>query len=114
MRGASDAGSHLFECRTPQLDGLAFDARVTPLGAKVPAMFASDLGHWDVPDFDEPLEEAFELVERGILDTGSFREFVCTNPRRFYSSLDPSFFAGTAAERTDAANPQPSASATDG
>ena len=105
MRGASDAGSHLFECRTPQLDGLAFDARVTPLGAKVPAMFASDLGHWDVPDFDEPVEEAFELVERGILDAESFREFVCTNPLRFYSSLDPSFFAGTAVERTNAANP---------
>ena len=81
------------------LVGLAFDYRVTPLGAKVPAMFASDLGHWDVPDFDEPLEEAFELVERGILDAESFREFVGTNPLRFYSSLDPSFFAGTAVER---------------
>jgi predicted TIM-barrel fold metal-dependent hydrolase len=77
------------------LVGLAFDSRVTPLGAKVPAMFASDLGHWDVPDFDEPLEEAYELVERGILDAESFREFVFTNPLRFYSSLDPDFFAGT-------------------
>jgi hypothetical protein len=85
------------------LVGLAFDSRVTPLGARVPAMFASDLGHWDVPDFDEPLEEAHELVERGILDTDSLREFVFTNPLRFYSSLDPSFFAGTAIEREAAA-----------
>ena len=46
------------------LVGVAFDHRVTPLGALVPAIFASDLGHWDVPDFDEPLEEACELVER--------------------------------------------------
>jgi len=27
-------------------------------------MFASDLGHGDLPDFDEPLEEAYELIER--------------------------------------------------
>lgn len=85
------------------LVGLAFDRRVTPLGALVPAMFASDLGHWDVPDFDEPLKEAYELVERGILDDDSLREFVFTNPLRFYSSLDPAFFTGTAVERDAAA-----------
>jgi predicted TIM-barrel fold metal-dependent hydrolase len=85
------------------LVGLAFDPRVTPLGARIPAFFASDLGHWDVPDFDEPLEEAYELVERGILDEEAFREFVCTNPLRFYSSLDPEFFAGTTIEATAAA-----------
>ena len=85
------------------LVGLAFDRRVTPLGALVPAMFASDLGHWDVPDFDEPLEEAYELVERGILDEDTFRDFVFTNPLRFYSSLDPEFFTGTVVEREAAA-----------
>jgi hypothetical protein len=52
-----------------------------------------------VPDFDEPLEEAYELVERGILDADSFREFVFTNPLCFYSSLDPNFFVGTVIER---------------
>jgi predicted TIM-barrel fold metal-dependent hydrolase len=85
------------------LVGLAFDSRVTPLGAHLPAMFASDLGHWDVPDFDEPLEEAFELVERGILDAESFRKFVFTNPLRFYGSLDPAFFCGTVIEDEAAA-----------
>jgi hypothetical protein len=85
------------------LVGLAFDPRVTPLGARIPAFFASDLGHWDVPDFDEPLEEAYELVERGILDEAQLREFVCTNPVRFYSSLDPGFFTGTTVEATAAA-----------
>jgi hypothetical protein len=78
------------------LVGVAFDRRVTPLGALVPAFFASDLGHWDVPDFDEPLEEAFELVERGILDADQLREFAFVNPIRFYASLNPSFFAETA------------------
>jgi hypothetical protein len=90
------------------LVGLAFDARVTPLGARIPAFFASDLGHWDVPDFDEPLEEAFELVERGILDEEMLREFVFTNPLRFYGSLDPDFFVGTAVESAAAAaQPRP-------
>ena len=82
---------------------MAFDRRVAPLGALVPAIFASDLGHWDVPDFDEPLEEAYELVERGILDADSLRAFVFTNPLRFYSSLDPEFFKGTAIESEAAA-----------
>ena len=79
--------------------GVAFDPRITPLGARVPAFFASDLGHWDVPRFDEPLEEAFELVERGILDAGQLRDFVFVNPLRFYASLNPEFFTGTAIEK---------------
>ncbi|HET6952279.1 MAG TPA: amidohydrolase family protein [Acidimicrobiales bacterium] len=80
------------------LVGVAFDRRVTPLGALVPAFFASDLGHWDVPEFDEPLEEAYELVERGILDQEQLRDFLLVNPVRFYGSLNPEFFAGTAVE----------------
>ena len=85
------------------LVGLAFDSRVVPLGARIPAIFASDLGHWDVPNFDEPLEEAYELLERGILDAGQLREFVFTNPARFYASLDPDFFRGTVVEKETAA-----------
>jgi hypothetical protein len=69
----------------------------------VPAFFASDLGHWDVPEFDEPLEEAFELVERGILDQDQLRDFAFLNPVRFYGSLSPDFFTGTAIEREAAA-----------
>ena len=81
------------------LVGIAFDRRVSPMGALVPAFFASDLGHWDVPEFDEPLEEAFELVERGILDADQLRDFLFVNPARFYGSLNPEFFAGTAIAR---------------
>jgi hypothetical protein len=85
------------------LVGLAFDPRVTPLGALVPAFFASDLGHWDVPEFDAPLEEAYELVERGILDLQQLRQFLFDNPVRFYGSLNPNFFSGTAIETEVAA-----------
>jgi len=85
------------------LVGLAFDSRITPLGARVPALLGSDLGHWDVPDFDEPLAEAYELVEHGILDAEGFFDFVFRNPARFYSSLNPDFFIGTSVEKEVAA-----------
>ncbi len=85
--------------------GLACDPRLVPLGAQLPAMFASDLGHWDVPDFDRPLAEAYELVEREILDADQFQDFVFLNPLRFYASLNPDFFVGTDIEK-EAVNAQ--------
>jgi hypothetical protein len=85
------------------LVGLAFDARVNPLGARVPAIMGSDIGHWDVPEFTQPLVEASELVERGILDAGQFRAFVFDNPVRMYGSLNPAFFEGTAIQAAAAA-----------
>jgi hypothetical protein len=80
------------------LVGLAFDPRVNPIGAQLPAMMGSDLGHWDVPSFTLPLTEAYELVEHGILNPSQFEEFVCTNAIRYYAGPEPSFFAGSAVE----------------
>ena len=77
---------------------LAFDTRMNPLGAKLNAMFSSDLGHWDVPDMTGILPEAFELVEHGLIDERSFRDFVFGNPARFYTRLNPDFFRGTRVE----------------
>ena len=34
------------------------------LGARLRPIFGSDVSHWDVPDFTEPVEEAFERVKR--------------------------------------------------
>ena len=79
--------------------GLAFDTRILPKGKTMPAFFASDLGHWDVQHFDEPLEEAHELVEHGIIDDDQLRDFLFVNPVKFYGSLNPDFFAGTAIEK---------------
>ena len=42
----------------------AFDPRRTG-GPRLKALFASDIGHWDVPDIREVLPEAWELVEDG-------------------------------------------------
>ena len=76
----------------------AFDERVNPMGAKLRAMFSSDMGHWDVPDMTEILEEAYELVEKKLVDEADFREFVLVNPVRFYTSMNPDFFEGTRVE----------------
>jgi hypothetical protein len=81
----------------------AFDTRRNPLGARLQAMFSSDLGHWDVPDMTGILPEAWELVEKGLLDEADFRDFVFTHPARFYTRLAPDFFAGTRVEEAVAA-----------
>jgi predicted TIM-barrel fold metal-dependent hydrolase len=76
----------------------AFDAAKNPGGRKLRAMFSSDLGHWDVPDMGEILLEAHELVEHGHLSAQDFRDFVFTNPVRFYTAVNPDFFRGTRVE----------------
>jgi predicted TIM-barrel fold metal-dependent hydrolase len=81
----------------------AFDDRVNPMGAKLRAMFSSDMGHWDVTDMSDVLAEAHELVEGKLIDEGDFRDFVFANPVRFYTSVNPDFFRGTRVEAEAAA-----------
>lgn len=61
-------------------------------------MFSSDVGHFDVIDMSEVLEEAYELVEDGLITEEAFREFVFTNAARLHTALNPDFFAGTVVE----------------
>ena len=76
----------------------AFDTRTNPFGAKLRAMFSSDMGHWDVSDMTGILEEAYQLVEKQLVSEDDFRAFVYVNPVRFYTSVNPDFFAGTRCE----------------
>jgi hypothetical protein len=80
------------------MTGSAFDIRRTPFGAKLGAIFSSDIGHWDVPDMTEVLEEAHEAVEHGWLDAGQFRDFTFGNVVRMYTDANPAFFRGTTVE----------------
>ncbi|MGH7841139.1 MAG: amidohydrolase family protein [Candidatus Binataceae bacterium] len=80
------------------LNTLAFDSRGSPFNAKLHALYGSDLGHWDVPDMAEAAEEAYELVERGVLDEAAFRAMVFGNAVEFWKSGNPDFFKGTAVE----------------
>jgi predicted TIM-barrel fold metal-dependent hydrolase len=61
-------------------------------------IFSSDVGHFDVVDMNEVLEEAWELVERGLIAEEDFREFVFVNPARLHTALNPDFFRGTQVE----------------
>ena len=80
------------------INALAFDRDVLPHHVTLSAMFASDIGHWDVPDMREVLPEAWELVDDGLLDQAEFRDFTCGNAVRMLTARNPAFFAGTAVE----------------
>ena len=76
----------------------AYDTRSTPLGARLHAVFSSDIGHWDVPDMAGVLPEAYELLERGLLTEADFRAFVFESPLALWQHGNPDFFAGTSIE----------------
>ena len=80
------------------MNALAFAKDINPGGAELRAIFASDIGHWDVQDFRGVLPEAWELVEEGALDASQFRAFTCDNAARLMTSTNPDFFKGTAVE----------------
>jgi predicted TIM-barrel fold metal-dependent hydrolase len=73
-------------------------SNVNAMGARMNAMFGSDIGHWDVPDMSSVLSEAYEQVERGALAEDDLRRFLFDNPVRFYTDMNPNFFKGTAVE----------------
>ena len=85
------------------INAWAFNTKGNPFGAKVRAFFSSDIGHWDVPDMTEVLEEAYELREHDLMTEDDFREFVFLNAARFYGGPNPSFFTGTVVEDAVAA-----------
>jgi hypothetical protein len=85
------------------INAFAFDTRKLPFGAKLNAIFSSDIGHWDVPDMTEVTEEAYGLVERGLINEDNFRDFVFANPARLWTSMNKKFFGGTVVEGAVAA-----------
>jgi predicted TIM-barrel fold metal-dependent hydrolase len=76
----------------------AFNTRANPFGARFNAMFGSDISHWDVPVMADVLGEVYEMVEHDLFTDTDLRDFVFTNPVRFYTRGNPDFFAGTAVE----------------
>ena len=78
------------------MTAIAFRPSLHPLGARLPAIFASDIGHWDVPDARGVLAEAWELVEDGHLDAADFRSFTFGNAAALFTATNPRFFEGTA------------------
>ncbi len=75
-----------------------FNAKLNKFGARLRAIFSSDIGHWEVPDMTEVLEEAYEMVEDGAISEVDLQDFVFTNPATLYAEMNPDFFKGTAVE----------------
>ena len=80
------------------LNYTAFNTRANKLGAKLKAMFSSDLGHWDVVNFGDILSETYEQVEKELMTEEDFQDFVFTNPVTFATRLNPDYFKGTVVE----------------
>jgi hypothetical protein len=76
----------------------AFDTTRHSMGARLNAIYGSDLGHWDLPDMRDAAAEAYELVEKGVMSEDDFRQFVFVNPVRLVTSSNPDFFKGTVVE----------------
>ena len=47
---------------------------------------------------EEVLEEAYEMVEHGLITEDDFRDFVFTNPTTLWTGTNPDFFKGTVVE----------------
>ena len=65
---------------------------------KLHPLFSSDVSHFDVTDMSEVLEEAWELVEHGMINEQDFREFTFENAARLHTAMNPDFFKGTVVE----------------
>jgi predicted TIM-barrel fold metal-dependent hydrolase len=66
-----------------------------PFRAALNAIYSSDIGHFDVIDMRDPLAEAHELVEDGVISADNFRAFVFANPVHLWGTQNPRFFEGT-------------------
>jgi predicted TIM-barrel fold metal-dependent hydrolase len=84
------------------VNGWAFNGKANPMGARLNAIFSSDIGHFDVPDMTDVVPEAYELVEHGLIGDADFRDFMFANAVRFWGEVNPDFFKGTVVEKAAA------------
>jgi len=77
-------------------------SRANPFGAQLNAIYSSDIGHFDVIDMRDPLPEAWELVEDGLITADNF-----TNAVRLWGTQNPRFFEGTVVAKEAAVLAEP-------
>jgi hypothetical protein len=85
-----------------RMNATAF-GRGNPFGARLNAIFSSDIGHFDVIDFRDPVPEAYELVEKELITAADFRDFTFANTVRLWGTQNPRFFDGTVVAKEAAA-----------
>jgi predicted TIM-barrel fold metal-dependent hydrolase len=97
------AKPYYFGCEADdRMNATAF-GRTNPLGARLNAIFSSDIGHFDVIDMRHPLPEAYELVEDGHITPTDFRDFTFANAVRLWGTQNKRFFEGTRVAKEAAA-----------
>src|SRR5438445_673537 len=84
------------------INAWAFNRQANPMGARLNALFSSDIGHFDVPDMADVVPEAYERGEHGLVTDDDFRDFMFTNAVRFWGEVNPDFFNGTVVEKAAA------------
>jgi len=98
------ANNFYFGCEADDpSNAYAFNRKSNPYGAKLNVLFGSDIGHFDVKDMKEVVPEAYELLEEQLITEDDFRDFMFTNPVRFWGEANPNFFKGTRVEKEAAA-----------
>src|SRR6266849_4144586 len=86
---------YFFGCEADdRMNAVAF-SKYNPFGAKIQAIYSSDIGHFDVPNMLQVLPEAWELVEDELITAGDFRDFTFTNAVKLWGTQNPRFFDGT-------------------
>ena len=97
------AKPYYFGCEADdRMNAVAF-GKGMPFGARINAIFSSDIGHFDVPDMLQPVPEAYELVEDGLITPADFRDFTFANAVRLWGTQNPRFFEGTRVAKQAAA-----------
>ena len=91
------SGNFFFGCEADDRATMwAFDPR---MGVRLRPVFSSDFTHFDVPDFNDVIPEAYENVEKGFITDQDFREFTFTNAALLHTRNNPGFFKGTVVEK---------------
>ena len=65
---------------------------------RLKALFGSDIGHMDAPDFTRVVEETYELVDDEVLTPDEYRMFVADHATLLHGRMNANFFRGTAIE----------------
>ena len=97
------AKPYYFGCEADDRMNVTAFGRANPFGARINAIFSSDIGHFDVPNMLDPVPEAHELVEDGLITEDDFRDFTFANAVRLWGTQNPRFFEGTAVAKEAAA-----------
>ncbi len=90
------ARPYYFGCEADDRMNVTAFGKANPFGARINAIFSSDIGHFDVPDMLSPVPEAYELVEDELITADDFRDFTFANAVRLWGRQNPRFFEGTA------------------